>query len=347
MLSAGTFLVKGCQRRKVSGVGTASLQQVVARRSGGVSFEGILGELCESVPISSLKLDGSPRLNGESREHVQALAELEVTLPPITVHRATGRVIDGVHRVRAAQLRGESLIKARYFDGEEVDAFVLAVRENSAHGLPLSNTDRRSAASRILGTHPHWSDRAIATSTGLSTRTVAALRNQQGNSMTQSATRLGRDGKLRPLDCAEGRRRAGELLTASPDASLRQVARATGLSPTTVRDVKDRLSRGEDPVPGAPLTQGQQRSRQPRQPSALDPLVVLRRLNSDPALRSNEMGRVLLRTLSMQVIDAQLRQRLVENIPAHCIDSIVWLASECATSWTNFAAMLTTDAPTS
>lgn len=86
------------------------------------------------------------------------------------------RIIDGAHRVRAAQLRGRSHIEARFFDGSAADAFVLAVESNISHGLALTLAERSAAAERILASHPHWSDRAIASSTGLSAHTVASLR---------------------------------------------------------------------------------------------------------------------------------------------------------------------------
>jgi hypothetical protein len=57
--------------------------------------------------IESLVLDMSPRQGGENDEHARALAEPEERLPPIVVHGPSMRVIDGIHRVRAAIIRGE------------------------------------------------------------------------------------------------------------------------------------------------------------------------------------------------------------------------------------------------
>jgi ParB-like chromosome segregation protein Spo0J len=48
------------------------------------------------------------------------------------------RVIDGIHRVEAAKLRGAKEIEARLFDGDESASYVLAVQANVTHGLPLS-----------------------------------------------------------------------------------------------------------------------------------------------------------------------------------------------------------------
>ncbi|GAA2908052.1 hypothetical protein GCM10020221_00220 [Streptomyces thioluteus] len=128
--------------------------------------------------------------------------------------------------------------------------FLIAVRENTVHGLPLSLSDRTAAASRIIETHGHWSNRAIAETTGLSARTVSQIRRdvQTGPEPT---SRLGRDGRTRPLNSSQGRARAAQLVVDMPTASLREIAQLAGISPGTVRDVRARVSRGEDPVPTA------------------------------------------------------------------------------------------------
>ncbi|MFD0884088.1 VWA domain-containing protein [Streptosporangium algeriense] len=120
------------------------------------------------VPIADLADSDSPRLDGVNIEHAQGLADSTAELPPILVHRPTMRVIDGMHRLCAAILRGRRTIAVRFFSGSEKDAFVLAVHANVAHGLPLSLADRTASAERVMGSHPEWSDRATATVTGLS-----------------------------------------------------------------------------------------------------------------------------------------------------------------------------------
>src|SRR5438128_1449366 len=82
------------------------------------------------VEISSLLPADSPRLAGEDTEHARTLAETGEDLPPILVHRPTMRIIDGMHRLRAAVLRGESQIEVYFFDGNTDAAFVLAVESN-------------------------------------------------------------------------------------------------------------------------------------------------------------------------------------------------------------------------
>ncbi|WP_164382198.1 ParB N-terminal domain-containing protein [Streptomyces sp. OM5714] len=205
----------------------------------------------QTVPVEHLLPADSPRTAGENAEHVQVLVQSVAVLPPIIVHRASMRVVDGAHRLRAAVERGDEVVQVRFFEGSARDAFLVAVRENTAHGLPLSMRDRLAAARRILSTHPHWSDRAIAELAGLSPKTMGELRRAAPDEGVQPTVRMGRDGRIRPVDGSAGRLRAARLVAEEPEASLRDVARRAGISPGTVRDVRARLSRGEDPVPGS------------------------------------------------------------------------------------------------
>jgi ParB-like chromosome segregation protein Spo0J len=196
------------------------------------------------VPVHAILLGDSPRRGGQDRQHVQALADCEDPLPPIIVNRTTMRVIDGMHRLSAAKLRGHGSIDVRFVHCDEMSSFVLAVRANVTHGLPLSLTDRKAAAARILGHYPHWSDRAIAQVSGLSANTVAKLRHSLTEPYEQLDARIGRDGRVRPLDGAQRRAAAARLMREEPGASLRDVARRVGISPETARRVRAQLSLG-------------------------------------------------------------------------------------------------------
>lgn len=120
----------------------------------------------------------SPRTGGRDEEHIARLAELDGPLPPILVERHTMRVIDGTHRLLAAVSKGQPAIEVEFFDGSSADAFLKAVEANVTHGLPLSLADRRAAAERIVTSHPHLSDRAIARTAGLGAKAVAAIRRR-------------------------------------------------------------------------------------------------------------------------------------------------------------------------
>jgi hypothetical protein len=302
------------------------------------------------IPVESLLPADSPRLDGERIDHVQALADASVELPPILVHRPSMRVVDGMHRLRAAQLRGDKTVEVRFFDGGEDLVFAAAVQANISHGLPLSQADRQAAALRILGRHSEWSDRTIAAVTGLAPGTVGAIRLRQPDSAVRSPVRLGRDGRVRALSTAEGRRVASEVIARRPEASLREVARAAGISTGTVRDVRRRLARGEDPVP-APRGRngGSQRGagrlrvagRQPDERERLrDRTVILRNLRSDPSLRFTDSGRELLRWLDMRSIGPEGWDRALDSLPAHSRYLVAELADWCSQRWRQLAETL-------
>lgn len=301
------------------------------------------------VPIRLLLPADSPRQVGEDAAHIRVLAESDAVLPPILVHRATMRVIDGMHRVAAARLRGYDTIEVTFFDGSEAEAFVLAVKANVTHGLPLSRPDREAAAARIIASRPRWSDRAIAAATGLAATTVATIRRRTITDDQQADVRIGRDGRVRPVDGAEGRRLASLVIAARPDTSLREIARAAGISPATARDVRDRMHRGDDPVPPK-LRVRRTRSELPRRrvetpprtPSReeREPTSVLENLRQDPSLRFAESGRALLRWLAGHSIDPDDWRAFVEATPPHCANIVAGLARSYAKEWLDFASEL-------
>jgi hypothetical protein len=143
------------------------------------------------------------------------------------------RVIDGMHRLMAASLPGRETIDVTFFDGSEANVFLRAFQETVAHGLPLSRqivVPRPTGSSHRIRTCP-TGDRP---GSGLGGEAMAANRKRSTGGAPQSNARVGRDGKIRPLDSAQRRRRAAEILTKQLDASLRGVARAAGISPATV-----------------------------------------------------------------------------------------------------------------
>lgn len=311
-----------------------------------------------AVPVLSLRSADSPRLKGEDKAHIARLVETEAPLPPILVEQSTMRVIDGMHRLMAASLQGRETIDVIFFDGNEADVFLRGVEENVAHGLPLSQADRRAATMRIIASHPHLSDRAIGHSVGLAAKTVAAIRRGSSDDLPQSNARVGRDGRVRPLDSAAGRQRAAEVLEQQPDASLRDVARAAGISPATVLDVRKRLERGEPPVTEKTLVSAARRGAAGERASArtedatvqavrLNPRVgkppdlttAVERLLRDPSLR-NEDGKVMLRLLHVNAIGAAQLTDAASTVPPHCVRIVVQLARQYAAMWQDFAREL-------
>ncbi|MFF7753035.1 transcriptional regulator [Streptomyces sp. NPDC007971] len=300
-----------------------------------------------SVPILQVLPGDSPRLKGEDKVHVLRLAAIESPLPPILVDRRTMRVIDGIHRLMAASLKGQKTIDVQFFDGSREDAFLKAVEANVEHGLPLTQADRTAAALRILKSHPTMSDRAIAKSTGLGARAVAELR-RSSDSVPHSNFRVGRDGKVRPLNGAKGRLRVAELIRENPEASLRQVARTAGVSPATALDVRRRLERGEEPVPSQGGTVSTETETPTRDhlpvppPPVLGPpsTATLEKLMRDPSLRQSELGRRLLRMFKENVLGAKDMTDICASVPSHCIELIIQLSRHNSQIWEDFAQEL-------
>jgi ParB-like chromosome segregation protein Spo0J len=310
----------------------------------------------EVVPVGSLQPGDSPRTGSADFEHARVMAQSESVLPPIVVHRAGMRVIDGSHRLWAATMRGDEFIRVRYFEGAEHDAFVLAVRENTAHGLPLSLRERTAAAERIIASHGHWSDRAIADVAGLSAQTVGDIRRACADRVPPDRARLGRDGRVRPVNSSEGRIRAGKLIADMPDASLRRIAELAGISPGTVRDVRARLSRGESPVldamPAKSAGQNQGTHAQPavrrgpdpeapKEPQDCPPRVDLTAavgvLVKDPSLKYVEHGRFLLRLLAANALPTNRWEEMADAVPGHSAALVSRIARVHAEAWTRFA----------
>ncbi len=343
-----------------------------------------------TVPISALDLSRPLRSSGQDPEHVRALAMLDPSLlPPVLVHRPTMRVLDGMHRVRAELLRGGTQIRVEFCEGTEEESFVLAVRSNVAHGLPLSLGDRKAAATRILRAYPVWSDRSIGSVSGLSPKTVGVIRRRSAEEdpRLNEVGRMGRDGRTHPASVAEGRLYASKLISERPHASLREIASSAGISLGTAQDVRKRLENGQDPVPaprgGAHRTAGAA----PRTPvvsrriedgaggsggsgevggvgdgagddrpgplrrgagpgERRPPLPErLRALKQDPALRSTDMGRALLRMLSSHEIPLAHWQAFVGGVPPHCARAVADIAGECARIWQEFAREMAGRAP--
>jgi ParB-like chromosome segregation protein Spo0J len=310
------------------------------------------GWTAHTIPRASIRGGYSPRLAGENLSHVQTLAQTDVRLPPILVHRQTMQVIDGMHRLRAAQQRGEQTVEVQFFDGDENEAFAAAVQANVAHGLPLTLADRKAAATRIIAGQPHRSDRWIADVAGLAPGTVGAIRRQNAAPEQEGTTRIGRDGRARPLNPADGRLKAQQEMSGHPDASLREIARSAGISTATAKNVRDRLLRGDDPVPreknaarhGQAPAGGKQTTRgddngSPRGAGA-DIASSVAELAKDPSLRYTESGRALLRLLELQAQAPGSVQALTDEVPPHCGYLVADIARECARQWRALAATL-------
>ena len=343
--------------------------------AGRVADESLAGdsldlENVEKLPAREVAVGAlSPALGlrhgGTNAAHVQVLVDASgaVELPPILVQEEGWRVIDGLHRLEAAKLRGNDIVKARFVDCTDSEALVLAMKANSSHGLPLSKADRILGAKRVLAAHPHWSDRAIATITGLSAKTIASLRDHSAGGTHLGTKRLGRDGKRRPVTPGEGRRRAAEYVIAHPNAPLREVARETDVSLGTVHDVTARLRRGANPERNGHRPLATRPAAQPARgvaptftaaPAANGtPLCrrnytyppptwsqIAAKMANDPTIRYTEGGKSFLRWMSLHAADPQRWREFINALPAHWFSVIAPIADNISQEWTLFALQL-------
>ena len=290
------------------------------------------------VPIDSLRPADSPRVGGLNAAHSEALAEIDSELPPIIVQRSTMRVIDGMHRLGAARIKNQEKILVQFMDCDEDDAFILSVVTNIRHGLPLTLVDRRAAAARITQLRPEASDRSIAQLAGLSPKTVAVIRRGFAGTLPQSTHRLGRDGRIRPLNATVGRRLAHDMLIANPDTPLRKIARNAGISVGTARDVREKTRLGLDPTLPKKTPASPAHSPDAKFTESVDYPSILGRLRLDPSLRYTDSGRFFLRWLSQQRILGKADwQSVIDLIPPHRTFDIVRIARCSARAWTEFA----------
>jgi hypothetical protein len=142
------------------------------------------------------------------------------------------------------------------------------------------------------------------------------------------------------------------VLAEHPDASLREVARLSGVSPATVSDVRRRLAAGESPMPSnaepdeSPGTdRGGSLAERPGSDAResqgyMDPGPVLEKLLRDPSLRHKEGGRQLLHLLRQNVVGVQDLMDLSDVVPPHCRSLVINLAQHYRDAWQCFAEKL-------
>jgi ParB-like chromosome segregation protein Spo0J len=295
------------------------------------------------VSTTSLPRGRSPRARGIDRGHVALLAEVPESWPPIVINRRDGSVIDGQHRVAAARQLGIERLCAVFFEGSPDDAYVEFVRCNVGHGLALTLDERRDAVRRILRTHPELSDRGIASVCGLSPKTVARVRRETGEGRdaggesVDGTRRVGRDGRQRPVDASAARARIADELERHPDASLRTIATAVGVSPETVRTVREKLRRA--PRPPADVVAL-------REPEDLVSAVLARKrhraapLEGDRAFTDRDDGRQFVDWFEATCVDDADLWQHGSAVPRSRVYEIADEARRRASVWTRFAEQL-------
>jgi len=143
------------------------------------------------------------------------------------------------------------------------------------------------------------------------------------------------DGRVRPVDPARRRQAATQLLGDHPDASLREVARQVGLSPETIRKLRAQSAPVNGTIGGRPPATARLARTERQKPAGN---MALQALRADPAFRSKENGRALLRLLTESQVVQISGGEFIEKAPVHCLGRLVEAARACARDWEAFAA---------
>ncbi|WP_280717717.1 ParB/RepB/Spo0J family partition protein [Kitasatospora sp. MAP5-34] len=252
------------------------------------------------------------------------------------------RVIDGVHRLMAAHLRGDRSLDVTFVDDSEDNCFIRAVEANNAHGMPLSLADRKAAAARILRDRPEWSDRAVARIVALSPKTVAVVRQKPSEEIPQSTARIGRDGRKRAV------RPPGASGRTAVDASA-GLPSPQAHDPHTrcTDDDGDRGAPSHDWTPPEefqPLPSGRTNVASAARAS-IEPSQgprILKALARDPSLRLSETGRALVRKLAACSVAPEEVEGIAAAVPAHCARSVTQLALAYSRAWEELARTIQT-----
>lgn len=292
------------------------------------------------VDLSLLKRGISPRIGELDADHAQALAARFDECPPILVEKNTSTIIDGAHRVMAAKMLDRHTITVRYFEGTHEDAFVESVKANVTHGKPLTLLEREVAAKKLLDMHSDWSNRLVGDVCGLSDKTVGRLRSTTEN--PELSARVGRDGRHRPVDARQLRAQIATALRAEPDASPEKLAQLSSTSPSTIRDVRNRLRKGDDPIrPERGLTTDAPSRALPRKSDGVRRATTTAvNWRADRAILSLPRGSELAEWLEQTKIHPDDWEALVAEIPLGRIPQLIAEAESRATEWTNFASSL-------
>jgi hypothetical protein len=297
------------------------------------------GTLC--LDLDALRFGPQIRGGGLDEDHVRILMELKGEWPPILVWGGQNLVIDGAHRVCAARRLGLNSVMVDRFWGTAEEVYVEAVRRNVEHGLPLSLCDRMRAAERILEDHPEWSDRRISSVCAVGAKGVSRLRLERSASaeapLPDPDTRIGMDGKIRPVHPAQARERALRALEDNPEGSLRLIAAVAGVSPETVRSVRKNLQ-GEAEI--RPLLRVDE-------PPSVDSPVLLHSADDrpmghwgeDPAFSSRAHGDQFAAWFEESTVGDEWRHYF-DVVPVSRIYEIADEAQRRAACWSEFAQTL-------
>jgi len=261
---------------------------------------------------------------GLHEAHVRYLASVYEELPPILVQRLSLRIVDGAHRLAAAELLGLDQVKVAYFSGADREAYIEGLRLNVRHGLPFTLRDRTAAAANLLSLCANWSDRRIAITCGVAPGTVGRMRATVQNG--QLPRREGIDGRLRPADPKEARRHISQVLAVMPNAKTHELVALTGSAPATVRSAR----RGPSPIW---LTNGQRAEPGADQGSGPSP-------KEDAAFSCDARAQAFAAWFQSHLIDESHWAGLIQAVPIGRMYTLADEARRQARCWERLAKQL-------
>jgi hypothetical protein len=237
---------------------------------------------------------------------------------------------------------GHSKMIVRFFDGTHDEAYMEAVKANIAHGKPLTLVEREAAAKKILGMRSDWSDRLVGSFCGLSGKTVGRLRKST-EEIPQLMARIGRDGRQRPIDSRKLRHEIATALFEMPEAKPDEIAKTVSTSPTTVRDVRKRVERGDPLVPSNQTKGSKARvpNRRVEDVEGVDPgQADALQWRKDRAILSLPDGKEFANWLDEASTTLNHWQPILGLIPIGRIPQLIEYAKDRALEWTNVASSL-------
>lgn len=310
------------------------------------SVDTATGEIVE-IPLDKIAPGSRVRAEALDLDHVALMVPVIDSLPPIVVRQDDKGYLaeDGNHRVAAHRRAGRTTIRAVVVEATEAEALELAVAANRKHGKPLTVSELKAVAKRMIA-DTDWSNVRIAEACGLSDKTVAELRPRP----TAESPRLdtppapakteGADGKRRPSSAsvaADNRERIRAVADAKPDASAREIAAEVGVSPTTV------TSTLSNPRPSLSVVSPPAEDDEPSVEEVVLTAPVAGRWSTAPGFEATNAARELARFLDRRLIrlDEDVAV-LADGCPVASRGAVAMVAAESARQWQLLAEHLST-----
>ena len=156
-------------------------------------------------------------IDGDQVDNLKAAYEADAEVPPVDMFaekesesksgkpsdRLRYYIGDSWHRFHAVRELGRVVISAVVHAGGRREALKFALGANAAHGLRLTNRDKRKAVELALREFPTLSNRAIAELCRVSHVMVNDVRKQVEESSTCAQAMSGRAYDSQPENCAQ------------------------------------------------------------------------------------------------------------------------------------------------